>query len=92
MDDVKQVAPPNSYIHAEMFSSQEELLGYLDFLDNNDEAYLEYHQWRSLFPPGKRNPVLQSMGPNDSSICELCRVIRDMRSKRQRQIIHSVCP
>jgi len=46
---VEAVAPPNSYIHAEKFETPEELVGYLDYLDSNDTAYMEYHQWRSDF-------------------------------------------
>lgn len=37
-DDVKRVAPPNSYIHAEDFESPESLVEYLDYLDKNDSG------------------------------------------------------
>merc|ERR1712046_102029 len=42
-DDVKAMAPPKSYIHVEDFGSPSELVEFLDYLDNNDTAYLEYH-------------------------------------------------
>ncbi|CAG5078121.1 Oidioi.mRNA.OKI2018_I69.PAR.g8906.t1.cds [Oikopleura dioica] len=45
-DDVKAVAPPNSYIHVEDYSSPHELVKYLDYLDRNMTAYMEYHSWR----------------------------------------------
>lgn len=48
--DVKAMAPPNSYIHAEDFNSPAELAVYLDYLSKNDTAYLEYHQWRMAEP------------------------------------------
>ena len=48
--DVKAMAPPNSYIHAEDFNTPDELAHYLDYLSKNDTAYLEYHQWRMAEP------------------------------------------
>ena len=49
-DDVRAMAPPNSYIHTEDFSSPAELTRFLDYLDKNVTAYLEYHQWRREKP------------------------------------------
>lgn len=40
------IAPPNSFIHAEDFSSPTELAKYLLYLDSNDTAYREYFKWR----------------------------------------------
>ena len=50
VDDVKAMAPPNSYIHVEDYNSPAELAKYLDYLSKNDTAYLEYHQWRKEEP------------------------------------------
>ena len=49
-DDVRAMAPPNSFIHAEDFSSPAELVRYLEYLATNDTAYLEYHEWRQAEP------------------------------------------
>ena len=60
-DDVKNLAPPNSYIHVEdyyNFGDDDEkniknlrkLVDYLYYLDQNDTAYLEYHAWRWSVP------------------------------------------
>ena len=49
-DDVKRMAPPNSYIHAEDFTSPKALVDYLSYLNSNDTAYLEYHAWRRNDP------------------------------------------
>ena len=38
-DDVEAVAPPNSYIHSENFESPAELVGYMTWLDNNDQEW-----------------------------------------------------
>ena len=42
----ERVAPPRSFIHISDFSSQRELVDYLQLLDNNDELYNEYFAWR----------------------------------------------
>merc|ERR1712147_177252 len=49
-DDVREMAPPNSYIHAEDFDSPAALVKHLNYLNSNDTAYLEYHQWRRQEP------------------------------------------
>ncbi|XP_025833210.1 alpha-(1,3)-fucosyltransferase C-like isoform X2 [Agrilus planipennis] len=45
--DYKKIAPPHSYINVEDFPSVEELVKYLKYLDENDDKYLEYFQWKS---------------------------------------------
>ena len=45
-EDVEKVAPKGSFIFAEDFETPKDLVDYLDFLDSNDTAYLEYHKWR----------------------------------------------
>lgn len=49
-DDVKAMAPPNSYIHVEDFATPHDLVKYLNYLDKNDTAYAEYHSWRAIEP------------------------------------------
>ena len=49
-DDLAAIAPPHSFIHVENFKSNSELVDYLDYLDGNDTAYAEYHQWRLKTP------------------------------------------
>ena len=44
--DYLRIAPPHSFIHAEDFSSPEELAKYLLYLNSNDTAYREYFKWR----------------------------------------------
>ncbi|MGH9048846.1 MAG: glycosyltransferase family 10 domain-containing protein [Acidimicrobiia bacterium] len=46
--DVGDLAPAlDSYIDARDFASAAELGAYLDHLDQHDDAYLAYHEWRS---------------------------------------------
>ena len=60
-NDVKNLAPPNSYIHVEDYYDFDDgdeknirnlrkLVDYLYYLDQNDTAYLEYHAWRWSVP------------------------------------------
>lgn len=45
-DDYKKVAPLNSYIHIEDFSSPQQLAEYLNLLNENDRLYNNYFQWK----------------------------------------------
>ena len=49
-EDVLKIAPKNSFIFAEDFETPKDLVDYLDYLDGNDTAYLEYHKWRNAAP------------------------------------------
>ena len=70
-DDVKEMAPENSYIHVEDFTTPKELVKYLNYLNTNDTAYLEYHKWRSIKP---RRPDTHSKMNNLT--CQLCLEIK----------------
>ncbi|CAD7936561.1 unnamed protein product [Amoebophrya sp. A25] len=48
-EDVLLVAPRGSFIHVDDFESVEYLADYLDYLNANTTAYLEYHRWRKAF-------------------------------------------
>lgn len=45
-EDYKRAAPPHSYIHVEDFESPKLLAEYLHKLDQNDDLYNEYFQWK----------------------------------------------
>ena len=65
-------SPTYSYIHAEDFESAADLVRYLDYLNKNDTAYLEYHQWRSLEPTSHGG----SLGLTAQMTCDLCLEIK----------------
>lgn len=67
-DDVKAMAPEKSYIHTEDFATPKELVDYLNYLDNNDTAYLEYHSWRNG-APDFTEPM---MGGTEKMLCGAC--------------------
>ena len=41
--------PPDSFLHVNNFSSPKELSEYIQYLHNNDENYLRYHEWRKNY-------------------------------------------
>ena len=67
--DYDAVLPPNSYIFADDFQTNRQLVDYLNYLDGNDTAYLEYFKWRGME---------QSNMPDhqrETGLCQLCRVL-----------------
>jgi len=75
--DVKAMAPPNSYIHAEDFNSPAALAVYLDYLSKNDTAYLEYHQWRKAEPQS-----LDEYVPPSSDLVMKCGICQELKKRR----------
>ncbi|CAG5086938.1 Oidioi.mRNA.OKI2018_I69.PAR.g11410.t1.cds [Oikopleura dioica] len=75
--DLEAVAPKNSYIFVEDFSSPKELVDYLDYLDQNDTAYAEYHHWRSETEMERNGSM---MTHDDEMICQLCQKINERKS------------
>lgn len=47
-ENYNKLAPPGSFIHVDQFDSVESLVNYLEYLDKNDTAYLEYFRWKEL--------------------------------------------
>ena len=67
---MEAVAPPNSYIFAEDFETPKDLVDYLDYLDSNDTAYLEYHKWRA----NELDDDYEYLGSHTAEMmCNLCR-------------------
>ena len=52
--DVRETAPKNSFIHVEEFSTVKELVKYIQYLDKNQTAYLEYHQVKEKISTDKK--------------------------------------
>ena len=94
IDDVRAVAPPNSFIHAELFESPAALVEYIDYLDSNDTAYFQYHEWRTLYPedhlPRDKWENISENFEEDRVFCELCRLIRNKRKENIHQHYQSV--
>ena len=46
-EDMEELAPKGSYVFAEDFASEKELVDHVMYLDGNDTAYAEYFRWRT---------------------------------------------
>lgn len=46
-DDYERVSPKHSFIHVNDFRSPAHLARYLHYLDQNDDAYNRYFQWKT---------------------------------------------
>jgi alpha-1,3-fucosyltransferase len=66
--DYKRLAPPYSYINVKDFGSPKELAEYIFLLDNSDELYAKYFDWKKRY--------LIKM-PYNYGLCELCRMAHD---------------
>ena len=79
-EDYELVAPPNSFIHVDDFSSIEDLANYLIKLNNNDELYKEYITWmsipenRDIFHGTNEKKLKDSAKPN--GLCALCEKLK----------------
>ena len=91
-DDVVKTAPKNSFIFVEDYDSPEELVKYLNYLNSNDTAYMEYHAWRNdafrAFEGGEEFEYVYK-SHHDDSFCESCRKITEMKKKGEEKIIKS---
>ena len=67
--DYEDLSPPNSFIYAEDYSL-EELVSYIDYLDKNDTAYMEYFKWRTM------DVTDLPMYGREYGFCQLCRVLK----------------
>ena len=78
---MREMAPPNSYIHAEDFDSPAALVKHLNYLNSNDTAYLEYHQWRRQEPEKSGGRLTFSLNTKVTKMsCDLCKEIRRRRA------------
>uniref|UniRef100_H2Y7R3 Fucosyltransferase n=1 Tax=Ciona savignyi TaxID=51511 RepID=H2Y7R3_CIOSA len=74
--DVEELAPPNSFIHADDFYSEQALSDYLLYLDQNDTAYREYFSWwfNNETSHHRDKPV---------GLCQLCNLLNTSPLPRQ---------
>ena len=49
IQDYERVAPPNSFLHVDNFTSVEALADYMTYLDNHDSAYNRYFEWHKHY-------------------------------------------
>nr|XP_039264756.1 3-galactosyl-N-acetylglucosaminide 4-alpha-L-fucosyltransferase FUT3-like isoform X1 [Styela clava] len=68
-EDYESVAPPRSFIHVEDYPSINHLIKYLNYLNTNDTAYLEYFRWHTL------KEYDQKQFNRDYTYCVLCKIL-----------------
>ena len=90
-DQFKKVTFPNSYINAYNFKSPKELGETMNFLRNNDTAYLEYFKWKKdLFKIFDVNHDLKKinqfvkieknayrLSKSDKPFCRMCQMLHN---------------
>lgn len=64
--------PKKSVISATDFSSVKELANYLEYLNKNMTAYLEYFEWRKEYSIVNKNWMNACQNPMKCSFCSLC--------------------
>ena len=72
--DYTNLAPPNSFIHVDNFTSPKELAEYIKYLDSNDDAYYRYHMWRHKY--------IIDLPYFSHSACRLCDLVHNDLSHR----------
>ena len=86
-EDIEAVLPKNSFIFAEDFNTVDELFQYLNKLDQNDEQYQRYFQWRRYnwlktdYFPDKVNPHRTDLHPY--GFCQLCKLLHEDDQKEK---------
>ena len=69
MEDMISLAPPDSFIHVDNFTSSQELAKYIQYLDSNNEAYNKYQKWRDHYELGST--------PEHNTLCQLCKAAHE---------------
>ncbi|KAJ8024469.1 Alpha-(1,3)-fucosyltransferase 5 [Holothuria leucospilota] len=58
-EDYERLAPPNSFIYADDFKSPHDLAKYLKQLDENDDLYNKFFQWKKVGRVYTNHPEIQ---------------------------------
>ena len=95
--DYQRIAPPKSFIFYEDFQNIEEFIDYINYLDKNDTAYLEYFSWRKQFPckysmlSNKRAKSFATfVNPFTNAYCNLCKTLREKLNSSHHKTIPSL--
>jgi len=75
--NIADFAPKNSYINVNDFKSIKELADYLKYLDEHDEAYEKYLEWKNTGDYGENFKRVVEMGKID----HICALIKRINNK-----------
>ena len=70
-------APPKSFINAADFKTPKHLADYLIYLDQNDEEYLKYFEWKTDFYIIRRFPI-----------CQICQMLNTNLPRKSYSDLH----
>ena len=97
--DVAAVLPVGSYIFAEDFDTVQDLVKHLNFLDQNDDEYLKYFEWRksvlSKTIPGRKTEFYGT-DAEITGFCQLCKQLYEddrqerLSGKRPKHVVKSI--
>ena len=97
--DVVAVLPVGSYIFAEDFDTVQDLVKHLNFLDQNDDEYLKYFEWRksvlSKTIPGRKTEFYGT-DAEITGFCQLCKQLYEddrqerLSGKRPKHVVKSI--
>jgi len=87
--------PKNSVIFMEDYDTMDALADYLEYLDKNDTAYLEYFQWRKtdLFnvpTDSLRNQTWLSVPAFKTGLCNLCIAVNENTWREKVKVVRSI--
>ncbi|XP_040203964.1 4-galactosyl-N-acetylglucosaminide 3-alpha-L-fucosyltransferase FUT5-like [Rana temporaria] len=69
-ENYERFIPAAAFIHVDDFSSPQELAKYLWSLDEDENRYRQYFNWRSRYQPAKPDDIFQS------GYCKICRKLK----------------
>ncbi|CAK8689515.1 unnamed protein product [Clavelina lepadiformis] len=79
--DVEAILPEGSFIFVEDFSTPQHLVSYLNYLDQHEEEYREYFNWRkepiSQKIPGRLGGGQKWTNVDVVGYCQLCHMLHD---------------
>jgi len=99
-EDYNRLAPPNSFINYDDYNNPQELVDYLKYLDKNDTAYMEYFEWRKMFPCNyplyKEDDAEEFEYAIDkrysffTAYCSMCKILRDGKHLNKTRIAFGI--
>ena len=69
--DYEKIAPPDSFIHVDDFSSPKDLMLFLEKLSKDKESYNSYFWWKSYYDLYSETELMETTN------CQLCEVLEN---------------
>jgi len=80
--DYEKLIPKDSFIHVDDFASPEDLAAHLQFLDQNDEEYLKYFEWKERTAEGQHGVDHIQRNFQDTKTKGICSLVQDWQQKK----------